>query len=101
MQVIGRPIENHIRRFRRHDMPGRFELRVECDGEAFHEVTAAWQPYGPAVSRTVQRGLANVVATIVLRAREDTDVSALEEKVLAIKGVHRIDVRHLGIEEET
>ena len=101
MQVIGRPVENHIRRFRRHEMPGQFELRVECDGEAFHDVQAAWQPYGPAVSRTVQRGLAKVVVTVVLRAKESSDVSALEEKMLVIHGVHRIDVRHLGVEEET
>jgi uncharacterized membrane protein YhiD involved in acid resistance len=101
MQIAGRGIEKRIRRFRRHDMPGRYELRVECDGEAFHGVTDAWQPYGPAISRTVQRGLAKVIVTVVLRAKEETDVSTLEEHILAIPGVHRIDVRHLGIEEET
>lgn len=101
MQLAGRPIELRIRRFRRSEAPGRFELRVECDGEALPAVTAAWEPFGPAITRTVQRGLATVVVTVVLRAKEETDVSALEESLIAVEGVRRVDVRHLGIEDGT
>lgn len=101
MQLAGRPIELRIRRFRRSEVPGRFELRVECDGEALPAVTAAWEPFGPAITRTVQRGLATLVVTVVLRAKEETDVSALEESLIAVEGVRRVDVRHLGIEDGT
>jgi uncharacterized membrane protein YhiD involved in acid resistance len=101
MQIGGRSVEQRIRRFRRHDMPGRFELRVTCDGEALPAVSAAWEPFGPAVSRTVQRGLGGLVVTVVLSAKQGTNVSALEEKLIAVEGVRRVDVRHLGLEEET
>jgi uncharacterized membrane protein YhiD involved in acid resistance len=101
MQIGGRGIEQRIRRARRREVPGRFELRVECDGEALPGVTAAWEAFGPAITRTVQRHTGHVVVTVVLSAKEGTDVSALEEKLIAIHGVRRVDVRHLGIEEET
>jgi uncharacterized membrane protein YhiD involved in acid resistance len=100
MQIAGRGIELRIRRMRRREMPGRFELRVECDGEALPAVNAAWEPFGPPVSRTVKRGLAMVVVSVVLRAKEEADLSALEEKVFAVEGVRRVDVRHLGVEDE-
>ena len=101
MQIVGRSVEQRIRRFRRHDLPGRFELRVEGDGEALPAITSAWEPsFDPPVTRTVQRGLSGVTVTVVLRAKEESDVSALEEKLIAVEGVRRVDVRHLGIEED-
>lgn len=100
MQIAGRSVEQRIRRFRRHEVPGRFELRVECDGEALPAVNDTWEPFGPAITRTVQRGLGGITATVVLRAQEDTDVSSLEEQMVAVEGVRRVDVRHLGLEEE-
>jgi translation elongation factor EF-1beta len=48
----------------------------------------------------VQRGLAQVIVRVVLTTKEETDVSALEEKLVAVDGVKRIDVRHLGVEDE-
>lgn len=100
VQLGGRLIETRIRRVRRRGMPGRYELRVESDGEALPAVTSAWKPYGPAVSRSVQRGVARVIVRVVLRATGSVDVSALEEKLVAIDGVHRVDVRHLGLDED-
>lgn len=100
MQIAGRSVEQRIRRFRRHEVPGRFELRVESDGEALPAVNDTWEPFGPAIARTVQRGLGGITVTVVLRAKEDTDVSALEERMVALNGVRRVDVRHLGVEEE-
>ena len=101
MQIVGRPIEVRIRRMRRHDVPGRFELRVECDGEALPAVTEVWEAFGTAVTRTVQRRTDFIVVMVVLRVSGNEDVSGLEEKMLAVPGVRRIDVRHLGIEDET
>jgi uncharacterized membrane protein YhiD involved in acid resistance len=101
IQVIGRSIEKRVRQFRRRELPGRFELRVACDGEALHAVNAAWQPFGPPLQRTVTRGLAHLVVRVTLQAHEGADIGALEESVVAIDGVRRVDVRHLGVEEET
>lgn len=100
MQVAGRSIEVRIRRVRRKEMPGRYELRVESDGEALPAVNTAWEPFGPALNRSVQRGANGVIVRVTLRAEESVDVSALEEKLVALEGVRRVDVRHLGVEEE-
>jgi uncharacterized membrane protein YhiD involved in acid resistance len=100
VQVVGRRIELRIRRVRRADLPGRFELRVETDGEALPRVSAAWEPYGPAVRRSVQRSLERVIVRVVLRAPNAVDLSSLEEKLVAIEGVRRVDVRHLGADDD-
>lgn len=100
IQIVGRGIEQQIRRFRRKDAPGRFELRVESDESALHEISEAWAPYGPPLRRSVQRSLERVIVRVVMRATESVDLSALEEKLVAIEGVRRVDVRHLGVEDE-
>lgn len=101
MQIIGRNIERRIRRMRRRTMAGRFELRVDCDSESLPAVNAVWEPYGPPVTRTVRRATGRLVVTVVLTARDTTNVSALEERMVAVEGVTRVDVRHLGVEDET
>jgi uncharacterized membrane protein YhiD involved in acid resistance len=101
IQIVGRGIERQIRRVRRKEAPGRFELRVESDETALHEISEAWSPYGPPLRRSVQRSLERVIVRVVLRAAESIDLSALEEKLVAIEGVRRVDVRHLGVEDET
>ena len=101
IQIVGRGIEQQIRRLRRKEAPGRFELRVESDEAALPEISEAWQPYGPALRRSVQRSLERVIVRVVMRATESVDLSALEEKLVAIEGVRRVDVRHLGLEDET
>lgn len=101
IQIVGRGVEQRIRGFRRRDAPGRFELRVESDEGALHEISAAWEPYGPALRRSVQRSLERVIVRVVLRAADSVDLTSLEEKLVAIEGVRRVDVRHLGLEEET
>lgn len=100
MQIAGRSLELRIRRARRRNVPGRFELRVECDGESLAAVNEVWEAYGPAVTRTVRRMTGHIVVTVVLTVNDGTNVSALEEQMVALKGVRRVDVRHLGIEEE-
>ena len=99
-QIVFRGIEQHIRRFRRQEAPGRFELRVESDEGALPEISEAWEPYGPALRRSVQRSLERVIVRVVLRAEASVDLSALEEKLIALEGVRRVDVRHLGLEDE-
>jgi uncharacterized membrane protein YhiD involved in acid resistance len=100
IQIVGRGIEQQIRRMRRLEAPGRFELRVESDETALHEVTEAWEPYGPALRRSVQRSLERVIVRVVMRATESVDLSKLEERLVAIEGVRRVDVRHLGVEDD-
>ncbi len=99
-QIVGRGVEQRIRAFRRKEAPGRFELRVESDESALPDINEAWQPYGPALRRSVQRGLERVIVRVVLRAENSPDLSRLEEKLIATEGVRRVDVRHLGVEDE-
>ena len=99
-QVLGRGIEQRIRAFRRKDAPGRFELRVEADEGSLPDISEAWEPYGPALRRSVQRSMERVIVRVVLRAEQSVDLSTLEEKLIALEGVRRVDARHLGLEEE-
>ena len=99
-QVLGRTIEQRIREVRRKEAPGRFELRVESDEGALPDISEAWQPYGPALRHSVQRSLERVIVRVVMRAEASVDLSTLEEKLIAIEGVRRVDVRHLGVEDE-
>lgn len=101
MQVAGRGIEQRIRRVRRSAMPGRYELRVDCLADALHAVNETWAAFGPPVTRSVQRGLEGVVVRVVLRAKQPLDLSPLEEQLVQLDGVRRVDVRHLGVEDET
>jgi uncharacterized membrane protein YhiD involved in acid resistance len=100
VQLLGRRVEVRIRSIRRRELPGRFELRVETEGEALPLVSAAWEPYGPAVRRSVQRTLERVIVRVVLRATDAADLSLLEEKLVQIAGVRQVDLRHLGIDED-
>jgi uncharacterized membrane protein YhiD involved in acid resistance len=99
-QIVGRSVEQRIRAFRRKEAPGRFELRVESDEGALPDINEAWQPYGPALRRSVQRSLERVIVRVVLRATDSPDLSRLEERLIATEGVRRVDVRHLGVEDD-
>ena len=83
---------------------GRFELRVDCDSEAVHEVNEIWKRHASelgltALRRSVQRGPEAATVRVVMRAGEKIDVSEMEETLVALDGVRRVDVRHLGLED--
>ena len=100
LQTAGRRVEQHLRRIRRKELPGRFELRVESTAEALHRIGEIWAPYGPPVTRSVVRNVEGVTVRLVLRATEAVDLGVLEEQLVALEGVKRVDLRHLGIEDE-
>lgn len=102
VQVVMRRFEISILHERRAKVPGRFELRVECDGEALHTVNETWARYAELepLRRSVQRGAEHLVLRVIMRAPPGVDLSALEEMLVAIDGVRRVDLRHLGIDEE-
>lgn len=101
IQIVGRGIERRIRRLRHATgLPGRFELRVECDADSLVAVNDSWKPLGPELRRSVQRSLERIIVRVVLRASGTVDLSAMEERLIAIEGVRRVDVRHLGVEDE-
>lgn len=102
IQFVMRQFEKKILHARRGSAPGRFELRVECEGEALHTVNEAWnrrQELEP-LRQSVHRGAESLVLRVVLRAPATVDLSSLEEMLIALDGVRRVEVRHLGIEEE-
>lgn len=102
VQFVMRGVEKNILRSRRAQSPGRLELRVECDGEALSTVNDTWERYAELqpLRRSVQRGAEYLVLRVILRAPPGVDLSALEEMLVAVEGVRRVDLRHLGLDEE-
>jgi putative Mg2+ transporter-C (MgtC) family protein len=91
-----------LRLARRDNGAGRFELRVDCDAEAIPAVNTAWRANTDlrALRRSIQRGPEQTTLRVVLRASEPVDISAIEEKLIALEGVRRVDIRHLGTDED-
>jgi hypothetical protein len=91
-----------LRIAKRDDGMGRFELRVDCDGEAMPLVNREWKqmPELKAIRRSIQRGPEQVTLRVVLRAAEAIDLGGLEERLVALEGVRRVDVRHLGRDDD-
>jgi uncharacterized membrane protein YhiD involved in acid resistance len=105
VQLVFRQLEMFINRFTRRDLPGRFELRVDCDTDALPAVNEQWMRYAgeaqlQTLRRSVLRGAEQITVRAVLRAQGPFDASPLEEKLVALQGVRRVDVRHLGVEED-
>jgi hypothetical protein len=101
-QIVGRRIERWIRSSRRPALPGRFELHVECDTASLAEVNHAWKTFegAEALRTSVQRGPETLVVRVILRAPAGSDLGPLSESMVALPGVRRIDVRHLGIDDD-
>lgn len=102
VQFVMRLVEKHLMEARRESAAGRFELRVECDGEAVHAVNGVWSRYLELVPlrRSIQRAAEFLVLRVVVRAPAAVDLCSLEETIIAIDGVRRVDIRHLGIEDD-
>jgi putative Mg2+ transporter-C (MgtC) family protein len=101
-QIAGRTVEKWIRRDRRNALPGRFELRVECEAESLSDVNATWRAFKivEPMRTSVQRGPESLVLRVIMRAASGSDLTPLEEKLVAVPGVKRVDLRHLGVDEE-
>ena len=102
VQLVMRRFETRILHRKRATAPGRFEMRVECDGEALHTVNETWTRYAELepLRRTVVRGAETLVLRVVMRAPAGVDLSALEEMLVAIEGVRKVELRHLGVDED-
>jgi uncharacterized membrane protein YhiD involved in acid resistance len=102
LQFLGRSIETRVH-FLRHDaVTGRYELLVECDSASLHEVNETWMrvPDVTALHRSVQREGTRVTITIILQTAPSFDSRAIEESLVALEGVHRVELRHLGLEAD-
>lgn len=101
VQVMFRRAEAVVVNFARRNAPGRFELRVDCDGEALQAVKdLVLLTKLTTVRRSVQLGPEQVTFRALLRASEEADVADLEEKLVALEGVRRVDVRHISVEDD-
>jgi putative Mg2+ transporter-C (MgtC) family protein len=102
LQFAGRTLEIRLFRAKRPHLAGRFELRISCDPETLHVVNAASSGFGgiSVVRRVVQREPEHVVLRVIFRATETIDLTPLEEQLIALNGTHRVEVRHLGLEED-
>lgn len=103
VQVAIRGAETLMLRIARRDNGmGRFELRVDCDAEAVLAVNAVWRgvPELKPIRRSISRGPEITTLRVVLRASQAVDLSAIEERLIALEGVRRVDIRHLGLDED-
>lgn len=90
-----------LRRARREALGGRFELRVDCDPETLGAVNQIWRDSElTPIRRSLQRGSDSSTLRLVLRSPETFDVAAMEERLAALQGVRRVDIRHLGVDED-
>jgi uncharacterized membrane protein YhiD involved in acid resistance len=97
VQLMFRRIEGVIRR----DVPARFELRVECVSDTLHEVIESVAHAGlPTLRTSVQRGAEHITLRTIFRGSGPIDVTKLQEQLVALGGVRRVDVRYLGVEED-
>jgi putative Mg2+ transporter-C (MgtC) family protein len=101
-QFVGRTLEAQLFSRRRLTLASRFEVRVECDAEALHTVNEMWK--GLAGVTTVRRGIHHgpefLVLRLTLRAPQTLDLTPIEERLINQPGIHGVDVRHLGLEED-
>lgn len=103
VQVMLRGAETLMLRIARRDNGmGRFELRVDCDAEAVHAVNAAWRelPGVTPLRRSISRGPEQTTVRVMLRAAKALDLSGLEERLAALEGVRRVDIRHVGVDDD-
>ncbi len=102
VQFMVRRFEIKILRKRREVVPGRIELRVECDADtlpAVNDVVSSFTVLEP-LRRSLHRGLEHVTLRVVLRAPSGVDLALPEERLATLDGVRRVDVRHLGLDDD-
>jgi putative Mg2+ transporter-C (MgtC) family protein len=102
VQIIMRRVEWMILRARRGTAPGRFELRVDCEGESYpivSDILARRQDL-TVVRRSVQRGAEQLAFRAVIRTHHASDLTGLEEELVNVQGVRKVDLWHLGIEDD-
>jgi putative Mg2+ transporter-C (MgtC) family protein len=107
-QFTLRRVSNYVsRRNDRRGTRGKFEVRVECTHDTLRTVNDALGEYAESqnltpLRRTTQRSSEGVVWKAVFLTRDEMaiDLTPLEEHLVALTGVQRVETRHLGIEEE-
>lgn len=103
VQLMIRRVETLMLRTARKDNgAGRFELRVDCDAEAVPQVNQVWRQWTELepIRRSISRGAEVSTLRILLRASQAVDLSLMEERLVALEGVRRVDIRHLGFGDD-
>ncbi len=102
VQFVMRRVEHLILRERRGKALGRFELRVDCEGESYPLVSAVLARHEDltVVRRSIQRGAEHLAFRAVIRTPHTSDLTRLEEELVNVQGVRKVDLWHLGIEDD-
>jgi uncharacterized membrane protein YhiD involved in acid resistance len=102
VQFIMRRFELQIVHSWRRAAPGRFELRVDCEGEALPAVQATLARHTELapLRRSVQRSAEHLTFRAVMRMPTGVDLTRVEEELVNLQGVRKVELRHLGIDEE-
>lgn len=106
-QFAFRRVAMRVARMAAHrPLPGRFELRVDCEVNTLHELNETWSRYAAAarltsIRRSTQHHPDHVSwrSVFVTIGDEPVDVTQFEERLVAIPGVQRVQVQHLGVED--
>jgi len=88
---------------RRRHSPQQLELRIGCGPDALEAVNRAWSEFSAAsgavpIRRGVARRGTRLFWTAVFASK--VNLHPLEEKLLAIDGVQRVDVRQMAMDED-
>ncbi|HEV7768665.1 MAG TPA: MgtC/SapB family protein [Thermoanaerobaculia bacterium] len=102
VQFVMRWCERAIANARRGSLPGRFELRVDCDGETYPMVSSALARHAELVvlRRSIAHGAEHLQFRAVIRAPHSVDLTPLEAELVSLAGVRKVDVWHLGVDED-
>lgn len=103
VQFLMRQAVLFVENARRKHSPQQLELRIGCDPDALTAVNRAWSEFsagaGPQpIRRSVTRRGTRFFWTAVYASK--VDLRPLEEKLLAIEGVQRVDVRQMAMDED-
>ncbi|HYC60143.1 MAG TPA: MgtC/SapB family protein [Thermoanaerobaculia bacterium] len=101
VQFVMRPFETKILYSWRRAAPGRFELRIDCDGEALPALNTVLARHVELVPlrRSVQRAPEHLTLRAVMRMQTGVDLTKIEEELVGVTGVRKVEIRHLGIDE--
>jgi putative Mg2+ transporter-C (MgtC) family protein len=107
VQLTMRRLEDWIEDIRRGKAASSVELVVHCEPSSIPQINDTWTRYAESAAlvpmrRSIARGTDHWSwrMTIITREKHPLDLAKLEEMLVAINGVKRVDARFLGYEDE-
>jgi uncharacterized membrane protein YhiD involved in acid resistance len=101
VQFVMRSLSKWIQDASRGKAATRVEVAVECEPSSVPQINAAWKESGLApIRRSTTRGRDRWIWRAAVISEEPLDLTALEEKLVTLEGVLRVEARFLGYDDE-